>query len=179
MVCVSTPIVLFLIGIGIVNILQSKKPDILPEIMQSWDWAPLWVKSLEPYDRVFRKGKEILPSKAFSFKNDKKMASTDVSRLSQLNFSQDELTAKNEPRERNELRERYEPKRKDEQRATNNAASNKGFTEDDVRERNEPRKNNELRENYEPRRKNEQGAINNAASNEGFTKDDVTFSVLI
>ena len=52
---VAVPIVLLLLFIIIVNILQRKAPHVLPEALQDWKWLPKWTRSLEPYDRVFKK----------------------------------------------------------------------------------------------------------------------------
>ena len=52
---VAVPIVLLLLFIIIVNILQRKAPEVLPEALQDWKWLPKWTRSLEPYDRVFKK----------------------------------------------------------------------------------------------------------------------------
>ena len=52
---VAVPIVLLLLFIIIVNILQRKAPDVLPEVLHDWKWLPKWTRSLEPYDRVFKK----------------------------------------------------------------------------------------------------------------------------
>jgi len=37
--------------ITIVNILQAKKPQWLPPILRTWDFLPLWMRSLQPMDR--------------------------------------------------------------------------------------------------------------------------------
>ncbi len=50
---VGIPVVVFLVIIIIINVLQDKKPGVLPSKLQSWDWLPLALRSLEPYDRVF------------------------------------------------------------------------------------------------------------------------------
>ena len=55
LVGVAVPIVLLLLFIIIVNILQRKAPEVLPEALQDWKWLPKWTRSLEPYDRVFKK----------------------------------------------------------------------------------------------------------------------------
>ena len=55
LVGVAVPIVLLLLFIIIVNILQRKAPEVLPEALQDWKWLPKWTRSLEPYDRVFQK----------------------------------------------------------------------------------------------------------------------------
>jgi solute carrier family 34 (sodium-dependent phosphate cotransporter) len=40
---------------GIINLIQNKWPDVLPEKMRTWDWLPLAMHSLEPYDRIISK----------------------------------------------------------------------------------------------------------------------------
>ena len=55
LVGVAVPIVLLLLFIIIVNILQRKAPKVLPKALQDWKWLPKWTRSLEPYDRVFKK----------------------------------------------------------------------------------------------------------------------------
>ena len=55
LVGVAVPFVLLLIFIIVINILQSKAPNALPEALQTWNWAPKCFRSLEPYDRVFSK----------------------------------------------------------------------------------------------------------------------------
>ncbi|XP_076811178.1 sodium-dependent phosphate transport protein 2B-like isoform X2 [Clavelina lepadiformis] len=44
-----------LVVVIIINILQSKKPEALPQKLQSWEFLPAPMRSLEPYDKVFRK----------------------------------------------------------------------------------------------------------------------------
>ncbi|XP_071532209.1 sodium-dependent phosphate transport protein 2B-like [Panulirus ornatus] len=44
------PIVLLLIFVVIINVLQSKKPSILPRFLHTWDWLPKPLHSLQPYD---------------------------------------------------------------------------------------------------------------------------------
>ncbi|EDV27838.1 uncharacterized protein TRIADDRAFT_21879, partial [Trichoplax adhaerens] len=53
LLAVGGPFLLLLIFIGIINVLQKRKPNLLPKGLQSWDWAPIWLRSLEPYDRIF------------------------------------------------------------------------------------------------------------------------------
>ena len=57
---VGIPILLFILVIIMINILQSKQPGILPIKLQTWEWAPRWTRSLEPYDKAFKKGRELL-----------------------------------------------------------------------------------------------------------------------
>jgi len=56
------PLYLFLVpGIGIVifavivNILQNKKSRLLPKLLDDWEFLPLWMHSMEPYDKVVMK----------------------------------------------------------------------------------------------------------------------------
>ena len=46
------PIALLANAIGIINILQRKRPTWLPEKLRNWDWLPLWMRSLQPLDSV-------------------------------------------------------------------------------------------------------------------------------
>ena len=52
---VMAPIGLFLVFVFVVNVLQSKKPELLPLKLRSWKWLPKMMRSLEPYDKVFAK----------------------------------------------------------------------------------------------------------------------------
>lgn len=44
----------FIISIFAINILQRKLPRVLPKKLQSWEFLPRWLRSLEPYDQFFR-----------------------------------------------------------------------------------------------------------------------------
>lgn len=52
---VGIPCIILLIFVVIMNVLQNKVPHKLPKKLRNWDFLPLWLHSLEPYDRVFRK----------------------------------------------------------------------------------------------------------------------------
>ena len=39
----------------IVNVLQSRKPSALPKKLRTWDFLPLWLRSLQPYDKFMTK----------------------------------------------------------------------------------------------------------------------------
>ena len=56
---VAIPFVLLLLFVLVVNILQRKAPDRLPEVLHDWEWLPKWTRSLEPHDRVFSKMNEL------------------------------------------------------------------------------------------------------------------------
>lgn len=53
LLAVGAPILLILVFVGIVNVLQKRKPYLLPQALQTWEWAPIWLRSLEPYDKIF------------------------------------------------------------------------------------------------------------------------------
>lgn len=55
LVGVGVPILLILLFIVVINVLQTKAPHVLPEVLENWKWAPKWLRSLEPYDRVVTK----------------------------------------------------------------------------------------------------------------------------
>lgn len=46
---------LFIISFIILNVLQKKFPQILPESLRSWNFLPIYLRSLEPYDNFIRK----------------------------------------------------------------------------------------------------------------------------
>ncbi|XP_069947694.1 sodium-dependent phosphate transport protein 2B [Cherax quadricarinatus] len=47
---VGLPIVIILFLVVIINILQRKKPSFLPAFLQTWNWVPRPLRSLQPYD---------------------------------------------------------------------------------------------------------------------------------
>merc|ERR1711998_635739 len=52
--CVVIGILFFLCGlvVVIINTLQTRKPDVLPAVLKSWDFLPECMRSLAPMDRV-------------------------------------------------------------------------------------------------------------------------------
>ena len=52
---VGVPIQLFIICIIVINVLQDKKPSVLPRKLRSWEWLPKPLHSMEPWDRVFKR----------------------------------------------------------------------------------------------------------------------------
>ena len=38
--------------VALVNVLQKRKPTWLPKTLRTWEWMPLWMRSLEPMDRA-------------------------------------------------------------------------------------------------------------------------------
>ncbi|XP_066938320.1 sodium-dependent phosphate transport protein 2B-like [Macrobrachium rosenbergii] len=47
---IGVPILVALLLAIIINIIQNKKPSILPQKLRNWDWLPKPLHSLEPYD---------------------------------------------------------------------------------------------------------------------------------
>lgn len=45
-------ILIFLIIIIIINVLQRKRPSMLPEFLRDWNWLPEFMHSLDPLDRL-------------------------------------------------------------------------------------------------------------------------------
>lgn len=52
--CVSGSICLILALIITINVIQTKRPNLLPKKLQTWDCLPKCLHSLEPYDNFFR-----------------------------------------------------------------------------------------------------------------------------
>jgi len=52
---VMGPLLLFVLVVAIINILQDKAPGVLPPRLRNWAFLPLWMRSLEPMDRVIGK----------------------------------------------------------------------------------------------------------------------------
>ena len=51
LVCVFGPVFLIFIVVMIIKFFQNKRPGCLPPSLRNWKWLPLWMRSLEPYDR--------------------------------------------------------------------------------------------------------------------------------
>ncbi|XP_003226172.2 sodium-dependent phosphate transport protein 2B [Anolis carolinensis] len=52
LVGVAIPILTVLVAVVIINVLQRKKPQLLPHRLQNWGFLPKWMRSLEPWDNV-------------------------------------------------------------------------------------------------------------------------------
>nr|XP_034969875.1 sodium-dependent phosphate transport protein 2B [Zootoca vivipara]XP_034969876.1 sodium-dependent phosphate transport protein 2B [Zootoca vivipara]XP_034969877.1 sodium-dependent phosphate transport protein 2B [Zootoca vivipara]XP_034969878.1 sodium-dependent phosphate transport protein 2B [Zootoca vivipara] len=52
LVGVGVPILLLFFAVIIINVLQKKRPEKLPEKLRNWDYLPLWMRSLDPWDDV-------------------------------------------------------------------------------------------------------------------------------
>ncbi|KAL8600491.1 hypothetical protein ACOMHN_044956 [Nucella lapillus] len=55
LVSVLVPILLIAIIVGLINCIQTKKPSCLPSKLRTWEFMPLPLRSLKPYDRLMRK----------------------------------------------------------------------------------------------------------------------------
>ena len=49
------PIIIIIALVVIINVLQEKLPIVLPKFLKTWNFLPLALRSLKPYDRVLRK----------------------------------------------------------------------------------------------------------------------------
>ena len=52
LIVIGVPFLALTILVIIVNILQRKVPKMLPNILKDWEFLPLPLHSLEPYDRL-------------------------------------------------------------------------------------------------------------------------------
>ena len=55
MFTILTPIIIFLVSILLINVLQNKSPNILPDFLKDWMFLPEHLRSLEPYDKLIIK----------------------------------------------------------------------------------------------------------------------------
>ena len=53
--CIGGPILIIIAIICIINIIQNKKPSLLPFKLQNWNFLPIWMHSLDPYDALLIK----------------------------------------------------------------------------------------------------------------------------
>ncbi|KAK1175618.1 sodium-dependent phosphate transport protein 2B-like [Acipenser oxyrinchus oxyrinchus] len=51
LVGVGVPFVVLILVVIIINIMQSKWPQYLPRVLKNWDFLPLWMHSMKPWDR--------------------------------------------------------------------------------------------------------------------------------
>jgi sodium-dependent phosphate cotransporter len=55
LVVILAPVAIIVTLVVIVSILQRKKPSLLPVVLRNWKFLPLWMRSLEPLDRLISK----------------------------------------------------------------------------------------------------------------------------
>lgn len=53
-IVIGSIILIVAFAVILINILQSRKPSMLPECLRSWSWLPKWMHSLQPLDDKFR-----------------------------------------------------------------------------------------------------------------------------
>lgn len=58
MVLIGVPVSLTISIATIVNVIQVKKPSLLPIKFQDWNWLPSWMHSLDPIDNLIFKATE-------------------------------------------------------------------------------------------------------------------------
>lgn len=68
-ITVVSAIFLLLIMIVLLNVLQRKRPQVLPKRLKTWKFLPLCLRSLEPYDRIVMSVFRCCPSCCKSIKN--------------------------------------------------------------------------------------------------------------
>ena len=85
LLAVFAPIVVLLLAIIGINVLQSKRPNFLPAKLRSWDWLPLPLHSLEPYDRIITVCCRC-----------RRCSRRDADHISDLNVSQSEIIVTND-----------------------------------------------------------------------------------
>ncbi|XP_035989935.1 sodium-dependent phosphate transport protein 2A-like [Fundulus heteroclitus] len=47
---IGTPVIILIISVATINLLQARRPDLLPLRLQNWDFLPAWLTSLQPMD---------------------------------------------------------------------------------------------------------------------------------
>ncbi|XP_068105968.1 sodium-dependent phosphate transport protein 2C [Hyperolius riggenbachi] len=52
---VGIPIIVLIITVIIINFIQKKRPRCLPPFLRNWDFLPIWLHSLAPYDKLIYK----------------------------------------------------------------------------------------------------------------------------
>ncbi|GCC26409.1 sodium-dependent phosphate transport protein 2B-like [Chiloscyllium punctatum] len=52
---VGIPILMMIIIIIVINLMQTKCPRFLPKTLQTWDFLPIWMHSLKPWDRIVQR----------------------------------------------------------------------------------------------------------------------------
>ncbi|KAE9552277.1 hypothetical protein FO519_004523 [Halicephalobus sp. NKZ332] len=61
-------LVVFFGSVIVINVLQVKCPGVLPQKLKNWDFLPLWLHSLKPYDRMMTESLSKIPGCKKCFK---------------------------------------------------------------------------------------------------------------
>lgn len=48
---VVAPATATFLSVIVINVVQSKKPELLPMFLRNWNFLPEWMRSLDPIDR--------------------------------------------------------------------------------------------------------------------------------
>ncbi|KAL4229342.1 hypothetical protein ACF0H5_012381 [Mactra antiquata] len=87
-ICVASIIIPILLFVIVLNVLQSKCKDKLPKKLQTWEFLPLYLRSLEPLDRkvsvVIKRGKKCCPNCCISCMKPKPKIMNDVVRATPI-----------------------------------------------------------------------------------------------
>uniref|UniRef100_A0A8C8AAM3 Sodium-dependent phosphate transport protein 2A n=1 Tax=Otus sunia TaxID=257818 RepID=A0A8C8AAM3_9STRI len=67
LVGVGTPFLGLLFFVGLVNALQARSPGHLPKWLQTWDFLPAWMHSLQPLDQLITRARLGLDNPALSY----------------------------------------------------------------------------------------------------------------
>jgi len=52
---VLAPLLLLALAVAVINVIQNTRPHWLPSYLQTWDFLPLWMRSLQPLDDQFQR----------------------------------------------------------------------------------------------------------------------------
>jgi sodium-dependent phosphate cotransporter len=55
LLCILIPVLVLIATIVLINIFQNKCPSFLPQFLKSWDFLPVPLRSLKPYDDIINK----------------------------------------------------------------------------------------------------------------------------
>eukprot|EP00117_Sycon_ciliatum_P004187 scpid62551/ scgid5054/ Sodium-dependent phosphate transport protein 2B; Na(+)-dependent phosphate cotransporter 2B; Sodium/phosphate cotransporter 2B; Solute carrier family 34 member 2 len=61
LVGVGVPVLLLIAAIVVLKVLQIKRQEVLPEKLQTMKFLPVWMRSLEPIDKLFKLLKNAIP----------------------------------------------------------------------------------------------------------------------
>uniref|UniRef100_A0A3B5L5G1 Sodium-dependent phosphate transport protein 2A n=1 Tax=Xiphophorus couchianus TaxID=32473 RepID=A0A3B5L5G1_9TELE len=49
---IGVPVMILTISVIMINVLQAQRPEFLPPILQNWNFLPVWLTSLQPWDNL-------------------------------------------------------------------------------------------------------------------------------
>ncbi|XP_032431602.1 sodium-dependent phosphate transport protein 2A-like [Xiphophorus hellerii] len=49
---IGVPVMILIISVILINLLQARRPEFLPPILQNWNFLPVWLTSLQPWDNL-------------------------------------------------------------------------------------------------------------------------------